>query len=107
MLSFEAKDYAKALEWIEKSIKLNPKEAFFYNNRGLYLIYLGEHEKGLEDINYSLKQNPKNLYAIRNKGIYYFYKDQKELALSYFEEVYEKDPEIELVKEYIAKCNQK
>ena len=106
LLKSAQKDFEKAMVWIEKAISLNPKEAFYFNNRGLYHLYLGEYEKGLEDINYSLKQNPKNLYAIRNKGIYYFYKGQKDLALTYFDEVDKKDPDMEMVKEYISKCNQ-
>jgi lipoprotein NlpI len=88
---------------INKAIILNPKQAYFYNNRGLYQLFLNELEKGLEDINYSLKQNPKNLFAFRNKGIYHYFKGEKDLALRYLTEVFEKDPNMDLVKEYLEK----
>jgi tetratricopeptide (TPR) repeat protein len=102
MIAFDEKKYQEALEWVEKALEVNPREPYYYNNRGLYRMFLGNLEGGIEDINYSLKQDSKNLVALRNKGIYYTKKGQKEMALSYLNDVYAKDPDMDLLQEYLA-----
>lgn len=104
MIAFEKENYQDALNWVERAIQTNPREAYYYNNRGLYKLYIGQLNEGLEDINYSIKQNPKNLFALRNKGIYYVMNSERELALRYLEEVFQKDPEMELVSLYLEKA---
>ena len=103
MIAFEEKDYTEAKKWIEIAIEKNDRESYYYNNRGLYLLFLGKYEDGISDINLSLKQDPNNIYALRNKGIYYYFIGEKQLAMQYIEEIFVKNPELELVEEYYRK----
>jgi Tfp pilus assembly protein PilF len=53
MISFEEKDYSGAVKAVEKAIALDNRQAYFYNNHGLYLLYSNQLEEGLALINQS------------------------------------------------------
>src|SRR5690606_9946725 len=40
MIAFDQDDPQAAFDWVEKAIELNSAQPFFYNNRGLYQLYL-------------------------------------------------------------------
>ncbi len=104
MIFFEEKEYQKALDAVEKAITLDNRQAYFYNNKGLYLLFLGQEDQGLELINQSIKMDPKNPFALRNKGIYYVMKGDKISAIQYLAELQRDYPEMELVEEFLAKA---
>ncbi len=100
MIASENGKYEEAILFVNKAIQLQPRQPYYYNNRGFYKLMLENYDEALEDINFSIKQDPKNLYALRNKGIYYVLTDQKELAARYLDEVFDKNPEMELLADY-------
>jgi len=104
MILFEEKNYEGALEAVEKAITLDKSQAYFYNNKGLYLLYLNEVEEGLALINQSLAMNSSNPFALRNKGIYYTLKGEKVAALSFLEDLAQSYPDMDLVQEYLEKA---
>ena len=104
MILFEEKDYGSALEQVEKAIELDNRQAYFYNNKGLYLLFTDRLEEGLSLINQSIQMDPKNPFALRNKGIYYVLKGDKVSALDYLNEISQDYPEMELVQEYLQKA---
>jgi Flp pilus assembly protein TadD len=104
MILFEEKNYEEALKAVEKAIALDNRQAYFYNNQGLYLLYLNQLEEGLTLINQSLAMDDKNPFALRNKGIYYALTEKKVEALSFLEELAVSHPEMDLVQEYLTKA---
>jgi Flp pilus assembly protein TadD len=104
MILFEEKNYEGALQSVEKAITLDNRQAYFYNNQGLYLIYLNKLEEGLTFINQSLAMDDKHPFALRNKGIYYTLAGKKVEALSFLEELAVSHPEMDLVQDYLAKA---
>jgi Flp pilus assembly protein TadD len=104
MIYFEEGEYKAALDAVDKAITLNNRQAYYYNNKGLYLLYLGRLEDGLELINQSIKMDAKNPFSLRNKGIYFVMKGDKISALSYLNELMGDYPEMDLVKEYFDKA---
>jgi len=104
MILFEEENYEEALQAVEKAITLDNRQAYFYNNQGLYLLYLNQLEEGLTFINQSLAMDNKNPFALRNKGIYYTLTEKKIEALSFLEELAISYPEMDLVQEYLIKA---
>jgi tetratricopeptide (TPR) repeat protein len=102
----ENKDFKEALKWVDKAIELDAENPFYYNNKGLYLIYVNQLDLALENINYSIKLFPKNDYALRNKGIYFYYQKEYETANKYLTDVFQKYPEMEMVREYLSKIKE-
>jgi Flp pilus assembly protein TadD len=104
MILFDQKEFAKALASVEKAITLAPQQAYFYNNKGLYLLFLNQQEEGLELINQSIRMDSKNPFALRNKGIYYVIKGDKISALQYLDQLSVDYPDMDLVQEYLEKA---
>mgnify|MGYP006210288429 CR=1 FL=1 len=89
---------------VEKAITLDNRQAYFYNNKGLYLLFLGKPEEAISLINQSIQMDSKNPFALRNKGIYYVMKGDKITALQYLEELSKNYPNMDLVQEYYQKA---
>jgi Flp pilus assembly protein TadD len=104
MILFDEGNYESALNAVEKAITLDNRQAYFYNNKGLYLLFLDKKEEGLTLINQSIQMDPNNPFALRNKGIYYVMIGDKVSALSYLAELAKKYPEMDLLAEYLQKA---
>ena len=104
MIYFDEQNYSEALNSVEKAISLDKSQAYFYNNKGLYLLFLDQEEEGLALINQSIKMDANNPFALRNKGIYYVMQGDKTSALQYLVELNRNYPEMDLVKEYLQKA---
>ncbi len=61
-------DYTGAIEDYSKTIKLNPQNAYAYNNRGNAKEALKDYKGAIEDCNKAIKLNPQNAYAYNNRG---------------------------------------
>jgi len=93
--------YEHALHYLNKAVNNNKKFAYAYNNRGYAKIKLGFHDEGLEDVKYSLQLDEHNAQAIRNIGVYYLEKGQTVLAMQYFEQARNMDPETEEINQLL------
>ncbi|MCB9232108.1 MAG: hypothetical protein H6581_10615 [Bacteroidia bacterium] len=67
----ELKQYEKALEIFNRIIRLDPKSAFPWSNRGHIKFRLGDNYGALKDINQSIHLDPENSYAYRNRALVY------------------------------------
>jgi tetratricopeptide (TPR) repeat protein len=66
---YDKGDYKGALADFNTALKINPKSANTYNNRGLVRTQLGEKQGALADYNLAIKIDPKNALAYNNRGI--------------------------------------
>ena len=70
------KQYAEALQDLNKSMEMNPQEKDFiaqgYNDRGITYFHMGEYQKSWEDVQMALKMgykvHPGFLAALKSKG---------------------------------------
>lgn len=60
--------YVSAIEKYSEMIKIDPKYAASYNNRGGAKYCLGEYEEAIKDYNEAIKLDPTNANAYNNRG---------------------------------------
>ncbi|MFO7868945.1 MAG: tetratricopeptide repeat protein [Bacteroidales bacterium] len=103
------KEYKKAIEYFDKALVKNPREAYALNNRGFAYFKLHKYAKALDDVNQSIKLQPDNSFAYKNRGLIYSKTGLTEDACKDFEkalklgytEMYDK--EVEMLHKKICK----
>lgn len=68
-IKFEEKDYKGALAYFDKSLKINPKFDYAYNNRGFAKLQLNDLKGARTDIKKSIALNATNCVAYRNLAL--------------------------------------
>jgi len=58
----------EAIEYLDQAIRLDPKYAYAYNNRGNAYKDLGQYKRAIEDYDQALRLDPKYAYAHYNRG---------------------------------------
>jgi len=71
------KDPKKAMEYLNNFIKLKPKEAAAYYNRGVIHAQLGQHQRAIEDYNRAIRLKPDLGPAYNNRAIFYLNQGNK------------------------------
>ena len=79
-------DPNKAKQYWDKAIAANPKVAEAYNNRGLALYNLKQHQQAIVDFNQAIQINPKYTEAYNNRGNAYYALEQYQQAEAQFSE---------------------
>lgn len=67
----------KAIEYLNNFIKLKPKEAAAYYNRGVAYGELGQNQRAIEDYNRAIRLNPDLAPAYNNRAIAYLNQGNK------------------------------
>lgn len=103
----DLKNYEKALEYTDESLKLNKVSYSSLNNKGYVLYKLGKQEEALVCLNKALRYDHKHVYALDNKGdlLRKFGKYQE--AMNYADKALKINPEIPnfwLTKGQILMC---
>ena len=65
-------NFDKAIKDFSKAIELDPKNAYAYNNRGLYKYHIQDKAGAIEDYNKAIELDPNNREAYFNKANYLF-----------------------------------
>ena len=74
-------DADQAIDNYSKAIKINPKFAKAYNNRGIAYIWKKQYDLAVADFNQAIKLDPKNGKAYNNRAIVYSYQGDNTKAL--------------------------
>ena len=61
-------NYDKAIADYNESIRLDPKYAIAYNNRGDAWYHKKEYDKAIADFNEAIRLDPKTAVAYSNRG---------------------------------------
>jgi tetratricopeptide (TPR) repeat protein len=70
----------KAIDNYSKAIKINPKFAKAYNNRGIAYIWKKQYDLAIADFNKAIELDPKNGKAYNNRAIVYSYQGETDKA---------------------------
>ena len=85
-------DPSKALALLTEAIKLDPKYATAYNNRGLAYSDLGQIPRAIQDFDQAIKLDPKDAEAYYNRGLAYLRLGQYARAIQDFDHAIRLDP---------------
>ena len=92
-LTYQEKDYSKAIEHYSNAIKLNPQMAGAYCNRGLAYSNNNEVERAIKDYNKAIEMNPEFAEAYCNRGLAYSNNNEVERAIKDYNKAIEMNPE--------------
>ncbi len=96
-----------AIADFDKVIKIDPKSAYAYTNRGYAKLKLGLMDYCLNDIEKGLNIDDTNPYAHRNLGLYYLEIGNYGQALEELKIAYNLDRDTHLIKDFIVIVEQK
>ena len=82
----------RAIADFNDAIKLNPKLALAYYNRGFAYEKKGEYDRAIVDYDKAIAINPKFAAAYNNRGNAYYKKGDKEQAIVDFRKTLDIDP---------------
>ncbi len=88
------KQYDQAFQDFEIAIRLDPNNAFAYNNRGVGYIRREQYELALQDFNAALHLKPDLADAYNNRGKLYLKFNRTEEAYADFSETLRLDPTV-------------
>jgi len=84
-------DAAKAMEYFDEAIRLDPNDAGAYPSRGLAYATLGQYEKAIEDLTEAIRLNP-NAFIYGSRGLAHATLGQYEKAIEDYTEAIRLDP---------------
>lgn len=75
-------EYDQAIADDNEAIRLDPKDAYAYSNRGAAYENKGQHDQAIADYNHAIELNPEDEYAYRDRGLVYENKGQYDEAIA-------------------------
>jgi tetratricopeptide (TPR) repeat protein len=75
-------DLDRAVQSFSEAIRIDPKFADSYSERGQALFKLGETERAIADYSAAIQRNPQQGTAFRARGMAYLYRGSTDLALT-------------------------
>ena len=73
-------------------IRLNPQDAFAFNNRGKSWVEKKEYDRAIADFNEAIRFDPKFAFAFSNRGAAWVEKEDPDRAIADFNEAIRLDP---------------
>ncbi|GHV49664.1 hypothetical protein AGMMS49579_02340 [Spirochaetia bacterium] len=80
-------DYDRAIADYTQAIKLDPKDATAYNNRGYAYYNKNDYDRAFADYTQAIKLDPKDATAYNNRGYIYLSKNDYDRAIADYTEV--------------------
>jgi len=87
------KRYEDAIKCYDEALKINPEDAFAWNNKGIALDNLGRYDEAIACYDEALKINPEDAFAWYNKGIALKRLERFDEAIKCYDEALKIDPE--------------
>jgi tetratricopeptide (TPR) repeat protein len=78
----ELSDYDRAIATANEAIRLDPKNATAFNNRGMAYYNKGDYDRAIADFNEAIRLNPNFFTAFSNRGCAYESKGDKDQAIA-------------------------
>jgi tetratricopeptide (TPR) repeat protein len=74
-------DIQRAIADFNEAIKLDPKFALAYNNRGQAYFFIKDNDRAIADQNDAIRLDPKFVEAYNDRGTVYFWKNEYDRAI--------------------------
>jgi tetratricopeptide (TPR) repeat protein len=94
MTAFGRKDYDKAIADYTQAIRIDPKFATAYSNRGSAYGMKGDYDKAIADFTKAMELNPGIMYLYSNRGVAYFEKGDYDKAMVDYNQQIRIDPNL-------------
>ncbi len=85
-------DNDRAIADYNEAIRLDPKYAIAYNNRGIAYRAKGDNDRAIADYSEAIRLDPKYAVAFNNRGIAYRAKGDHDRAIADYSEAIRLDP---------------
>ena len=82
----QGSEHDKAIADYTEAIRLAPKDAEAYYNRGTSYVNRGEYDEAIADLTEAIRFNPKNTDAFCNRGLAYSHKGEHDKAIADYTE---------------------
>lgn len=102
MVQAKREHYGKALEEINRALKMKPSEPQYLSDRGFIMMNLKQPEKAKSDFEKALESNPNNPYANMGLGEIYRREDDLKKGAYYYKRAIELDPSIPKAQLFLA-----
>jgi len=79
-------DYERAIADLNEAIRLDPKSAVAYNNRGSAYAFQGDIDRAIADFSEAIRLDPKFAAAYNNRGFAYLNQGRTDRAIADFDE---------------------
>src|SRR5215813_12542794 len=86
------RDYDRAIADYGEAIRLIPKYALAFSNRGVAYGKKSEYDRAISDFNEAIRLDPKLAFAFFNRGLAYGHKGDHDRAISDYDEAIRLDP---------------
>jgi tetratricopeptide (TPR) repeat protein len=86
ILSYEKKEYSKAIDDMTEAIRLDPKNVDAYNDRARAWFDMKQYDKAMADFDEALRLNPQYFHAYNNRGRTWFMKKEYDKAMADYNE---------------------
>ena len=84
--------YDRAIADYNEAIRLDPKSALAFRNRGIAYAYKGDHDRAIADYSEAIRLDPKSALAFSHRGVSYAYKGDNDRAIVDYNEAIRLDP---------------
>ncbi|MDR0746687.1 MAG: tetratricopeptide repeat protein [Helicobacteraceae bacterium] len=91
-IASNSENYQEVVSLYSQAIKLDPKYALAYYNRGVAYYYLGEYNKAIADYTQAIEFDPKYAPAYHNRGVAYDNLNDHNKAIGDFNQAIKLDP---------------
>jgi tetratricopeptide (TPR) repeat protein len=92
-LRAEEQRYDRAIAGYSEAIRLDPKNAAAFHNRGLVYFWMkGDSDRAIADYSTAIRLNPKYIEALINRGIAYWMKGDSDQAIADYSTAIRHDP---------------
>jgi tetratricopeptide (TPR) repeat protein len=89
----EQERYDRAIAGYGEAIRLDPKNAAAFHNRGLVHFWIkGDSDRAIADYSAAIRLNPKYIQALINRGVAYWMKGDSDRAIADYSAAIQHDP---------------
>ncbi len=86
-------DPSKAVEYLTRALKLDPRNPRTYNSRAIAYLNLNQEKKAGEDLEHALRLNPKYVDAYNNMGSLHYRRGEYEAAINDYTQALQYQPD--------------
>jgi tetratricopeptide (TPR) repeat protein len=105
--ALDEKDYPKAIEFFNQTIREDPDFAEAYNQRAIAYYLIEDYEKSIADCQRTIRRMPCHFGALCGLGHCHAHLEQIPQSIEYYEKALQVNPHIECVREAVGELKKR